>query len=289
MSTEDTLRHVSIIRCVVILVWIVRALSVPSHELAALCGLPLIAVGPVGWIVASDVVQVACVNVQLLSLLTYATCVVGVYALVSGAPRWPVWLFVVGVVLLDALHKAVAGVPYHGQVLPLLILFVIAAYPRIPFLSVTEMWRRRSRETSPCDSASECIYVCAIVVVVPYSLIGIERLVISGIDLFRSDALLEYIAFSSNQFEAALVPDHLPAYSWLLSLGFAIVTAFETASSVALVSARFRVVWLVVMGAFHCSTLPLMNVFFWENLAVLLVVFIRWDRRLSEVIGRWQK
>jgi hypothetical protein len=52
-----------------------------------------------------------------------------------------------------------------------------------------------------------------------------------------------------------------------------VVTLFEILSPLALVWRRFRWVWLAVIAPFHLTTLFTMNIFFWENLILLAVVF----------------
>jgi hypothetical protein len=64
-----------------------------------------------------------------------------------------------------------------------------------------------------------------------------------------------------------------------MNCGFLLVTVFEACSPLALLSATFRRSWLVVMLAFHLSTLVLMNIVFWENMLLLAVVFgPRWPQ-----------
>jgi len=65
-------------------------------------------------------------------------------------------------------------------------------------------------------------------------------------------------------------------HPWLevpLAVGMLVTTIAEILSPVALVNQRFRWVWLAVIAGFHVSTLFLMNIFFWENLILVAVLF----------------
>jgi hypothetical protein len=52
-----------------------------------------------------------------------------------------------------------------------------------------------------------------------------------------------------------------------------VTTLFELGSAGVLFSRVFRRVWLVVIVSFHFVTLFAMNIFFWENLLLVLVIF----------------
>jgi len=65
-----------------------------------------------------------------------------------------------------------------------------------------------------------------------------------------------------------------PGLAWLLQAGLIVVTALEILAPLALVSARFRVVFLTVIPIpFHFACLILMNIFFWENAVLMLLFF----------------
>jgi hypothetical protein len=52
-----------------------------------------------------------------------------------------------------------------------------------------------------------------------------------------------------------------------------VTTLFKLSSAGALFSRVFRLAWLVVIVSFHFVTLFAMNIFFWENLLLVLVIF----------------
>jgi len=59
----------------------------------------------------------------------------------------------------------------------------------------------------------------------------------------------------------------------MLKGGYFVTTLFELTSVGVLFSQRFRLLWLVVIASFHVITLVSMNIFFWENLVLMAVIF----------------
>jgi hypothetical protein len=179
------------------------------------------------------------------------------------------------VLILDQVSKAVSGYPNHAQFVPLASLGVVTLFAmpgryrrvcRVPVDSLTV--ERRSKEA---------IWLCGVVLIIPYTYIGINRLLTSGTGLFAGDAVMRYVAFGSQFYSA--YPFGMPL-SWLevwwiaamLKVGFAVTTMFEVASIAVFWSAWFRATWLVVMSGFHVMTLITMNILFWENLVLMWVV-----------------
>jgi hypothetical protein len=59
----------------------------------------------------------------------------------------------------------------------------------------------------------------------------------------------------------------------LVVLGMTVMTVFEIGSPFALFSRWFRNVWLAVLVPFHFSTLFTMDIFFWENVILSIVLW----------------
>jgi hypothetical protein len=70
-------------------------------------------------------------------------------------------------------------------------------------------------------------------------------------------------------------------------VGYFVTTLFELDSAGVLFSRAFRLLWLVVIVSFHFVTLFAMNIFFWENLLLVLVIFGwgMWTREGSPRLG----
>ena len=63
-----------------------------------------------------------------------------------------------------------------------------------------------------------------------------------------------------------------PGLFAIINLGFPLVTVVEILSPYCLVSRRFRHFWLVTIFGFHVLTLLLMQIVFWENIILRIVL-----------------
>jgi hypothetical protein len=128
--------------------------------------------------------------------------------------------------------------------------------------------------------AAALISIAALILVVPYTFIGVNRLVVGGVQVLIDDTILGYIHQSSTRysyfgFSAFSNLIWAPAVAVLFKIGFIVTTCFETCSAGILLSNRFRTAWVATMVVFHFTTLFTMNIFFWENLILILAVFGR--------------
>jgi hypothetical protein len=113
----------------------------------------------------------------------------------------------------------------------------------------------------------------ALIVVLPYSFVGVERLINGGVEIFVDDTLLRYIAAASDRFHALPAWLHVEELRYIMMAGFALVTVFEVTSACLLLSRRYRAAWLIVMTCFHAMTLVSMNILFWENMVIAACLF----------------
>lgn len=186
-------------------------------------------------------------------------------------------LILVGTIV--GIIKGLGGYANHSEIVPLIALAVVAACP-MPGANTVGDWLFRRGAVRPADPFLEqrarvLIAGILVSVILPYTYIGLFRIFHGGFQIFANDAIGRYIASSSKDFSV------LPA--WLnsapmvpvLSWGFAATTVLEVASIATLWSNHFRRAWLLWMLLFHVSTVALMNIFFWQNMVLLLMVFGR--------------
>jgi hypothetical protein len=133
------------------------------------------------------------------------------------------------------------------------------------------------RRYLPSQSA-QVVWLASLMLIIPYTFIAMNRLIEGGPTLFLGDALLDDIALRSHWYAAYgfTVFLGLITIPWLaasLKAGFFVTTLFELSSAVTLISRRFRIAWLAVVASFHLVTLFAMNIFFWENLVLSVVIF----------------
>ena len=118
----------------------------------------------------------------------------------------------------------------------------------------------------------------AITITVCYSLISIYRFIHGGLELYFGDYMLMTIVERSIQrvdyyLTVGIGVAAINGLKIPINIGFAVTTVFEVLSPLIFYFRDFRYLWLVVMIPFHFSTLFLMNIFFWENMLLMLVLF----------------
>ncbi|MEB3323595.1 MAG: hypothetical protein VKI81_12290, partial [Synechococcaceae cyanobacterium] len=196
----------------------------------------------------------------LLSLL--ALCALGI------RPWRPFALPTLALLLVfDALVKGFAGYINHYQVGLISMVAVLALFPSADSAALIR-WCRKRPASGEVHVAAHI--TMALILILPYLLIGIRRLVYGGLQIHLNDTIVFDVAEQSLtparwSFRLGLlVLDH----SWIhpvLKGGFLLITLLEILSPLVLICRPFRHFWLLSMLAFHLSTLLLMNIFFWEN------------------------
>ena len=173
------------------------------------------------------------------------------------------WGALICALQLDSVAKSSGGFANHAQTLPLILLALVAISPLL-----------EDRRKPPLSTtSSDFVALAAIGAILPYSYIGLQRVLSGGWEMFTGDVLLQYLSAATASYQRYppwVDPVLLKAP---LNAGFAVVTAFEVTSVCLLLSRKYRCAWLLTMLAFHITTLFAMNVFFWENLVLITVIF----------------
>ncbi|TVQ78352.1 MAG: hypothetical protein EA369_07060 [Bradymonadales bacterium] len=185
-------------------------------------------------------------------------------------------LSALGLLLFDAYMKSYGGFINHAQMGPLYCAMLYGIF----FPSGTEV--NRSKHSVSFLKFSFGLLLLA------YSFIGLRRFVWGGYEIFTGDSILVHFIQKSLMygpwpevaFGGLLVG--LPGLPLIAKFGYFFTTLFEVLSPFCLVSVRFAWIWLGVMLNFHVLTLFTMQIFFWENV-ILLVLMIT---PLSTWIGR---
>jgi hypothetical protein len=180
--------------------------------------------------------------------------------------------------VLDALTKGINGYANHAQIAPLFMLVLLALHTTTRF-----SWSGRPRERVDAAALEGFVWLAGLLLVVPYTYIGLHRLLQGGGALFQGDAIVDYIRLSTARYSnygltmfAGLVD--IPWIAGMLKVGFFVTTLFEVTSGAALRWKAYRYTWLIVMVGFHFMTLVAMNIFFWENLILLIAIFGPWPQ-----------
>jgi len=117
-------------------------------------------------------------------------------------------------------------------------------------------------------------------VVLPYTFIAIDRLAIGGVDLFVGDTIVDVVRANGLRDSVSGINwfrelDQDSGWAVLLKTGFVGMTCVEAASLVALRPGVLRRVWMWAVLISHAGVGLSMNIWFWENALMILVLFGR--------------
>jgi hypothetical protein len=274
-----SVEHASAIRAMVLLVWTVIVAGTP-YQLYALF--------------PPDSLRSASAFMQLLTASLGATILLSpfflfcvqtstIVACVSwlmfpSVGRWLGGPAVLGVFVLDALTKSIGGFANHAQTAALLLLALFAIFSRREYLSPVALLTgvRSPGDGAPSPlrpySCGALVWLCAFVLVIPYTYIGLNRILIGGRELFSGDAIHDYLNTSASIINQAGWVTQDP-WRDLLRWGFLGITCLEVSSIGTLFFPRYATFWLACIVLFHVTTLFTMNILFWENAVLLAVTF----------------
>ena len=188
------------------------------------------------------------------------------------------WIAVPTVLLLflaDAITKGFNGFVNHAELGVLYASLILAIFPSADEFSVF-----KNSFTTQKNHAYYVIPVLTIAVVLcmAYTFIGTHRLLHGGMEQFFNHAmnvhiLVNTLNYSKYGFDLGLMGAASPALMILFKTGFFAITMFEVTSLFTLVNRPFRYIWMSVMIPFHLLSLLTMNIFFWENVVLIIVLF----------------
>lgn len=264
--------HLAVLRIVVFSIWLILIATMDTsvypllpeglsdaRGVGNLLGLPLLLQSPA-------IVR----GLWIAAMIGCAFCILGLRPYGAMAT-----ITAVLVLYHDALMKSFGSYTNHAQVIPLLLVLILPLFPAADAFSAS-----RSQRTSP---ARPWLYrvpllAAAAILCLSYSFIGARRLFLGGVGIYTDDSMLRWIVARTLEYGAHDLSVGLSVldvqWLWpLLGAGLLITTVFEVLSPLALRPTRFRYFWLGVIALFHLSTLMLMDIFFWENLILLTVLF----------------
>jgi len=281
-----------LVRVVVFSIWLVKIIPDPFFFLAEL---PRSIFKPAGvlrivpeaawqWLLDADVLNVF--KIVVVVLLALAVLGIRPYRLIAI-------LCAVCLTLHQGLVRSFTFVN-HQELAALFCVYALAIFPAADGLSIAKPARKHS---SP-HIYPAALLTMTILLLLPYCAIAAFRIVNSAPAIFLDDSLAYWFGSLSG-----LDADGWSLGKWMLrqplllaisNIGFPIITGFELLAPLCLIMPRFRRVWVVVMVLFHCLSWMILNIFFWENV-LLIVLFLtrsgdailrsldhpRWSRRIQ--------
>lgn len=274
--------QISIIRNLLLCIWIFLIAMAPLQNLAYL---PLENIEPWG------IGKILFIIPELKSLIytefflffiKILTIILCICSLFFTKQKWLFLITVFSIFIIDIILKSHNGFINHAQMASLYMLIIFAIFPNIKILSINELLRKNQKITSNSIEYSDFLYLLKLVIIIPYSMLGFERIVFGGLfngfTLFYGDALEKYIlktSYTHAKYTFNFFPDlyEIPTFATLLNIGFLIVTLMELFSIGILFSSLFRKIWVLIIIPFHIITLFSMNIFFWENVLLIIALF----------------
>lgn len=273
VSVTQAAYALAICRIVVFLVlsFDVWAIGDPTR-IAALPRDWYVAQGPFRWLPGAF--YAAVFDPTFLSGLRWsALAVAGVAA--TGLRPYPLFagVFCVLYLLLRALAAGFGGFIGHGWLALTFCSWVLAVFPAAAVLALGRarpLARRAELYTAPIVAMGALFCTC-------YFLLGLRRFARGGLEIFWNDALPTYIGLASLKdgayggFEYGVLILTSPLAAVAMKAGYFVVTVMEVLAPLCVLSGGFRWLWLAVMIPFHLSTLLTMNIFFDNNIVLMLL------------------
>lgn len=263
----------------ILLLWIVKLLLDPVWRLG---DLPPELIRPVGLLALVPPDQFPFFwSGANLTFLWIVTLMVLVMALANRAFAL---LATVASVLLTIYSSAIRsfGPPVHTDIVLLLSTYALALFA---WADLSQ--RRDDRPAAP--NASAPLIAIVSLLTLTYCLVGLNRVIASfpvfsgnSMEVWTIDASLRAYYFNTG---IGWYLPHWPMLAFFLRLGLPVITFFEIAAPLCLVSYRFRRIFIVVMLSFHVLSLVLMNIFFYEDI-LLYLLLIDWSKKYPVLARR---
>jgi hypothetical protein len=178
-------------------------------------------------------------------------------------------------VLLTIHQGLVRGLTFtnHEELALLVCTYVLVLFPAADGFA----WPARRAPSSPPGVYSAALLAMALLLLLPYCGIAAHRIASAAPEVFVGDSLPYWLAsLDGLDRDGWGVGRRLVGSAVLVTLlkaGFAVTTLFELLAPLCVIMPRFRRVWIVVVVSFHVVNWFTLNLFFWQNaLLVLLLV-----------------
>ncbi|MEM9412600.1 MAG: hypothetical protein AAGA30_15915 [Planctomycetota bacterium] len=179
---------------------------------------------------------------------------------------------IVGCVLLMIVNAVTRGFGHlnHAEIGPLLVTCILVA-----FMCQLKHGEYRSAEAS--KTASSGLILATLCFMLTYSFVGVARLIHGGIAFFSGETITNSMLRMSQQdwlleidLSSALVANSGLLFG--LKIGTAIVTIFEAAAPLVLVSRLFRTSFLLLIPGFHLGAILIFKIDFVENIFAMVAL-----------------
>jgi hypothetical protein len=287
----------------VFLLWIVKLLLDPLWRLALL---PREMRMPVGILNLFPVTALdALFTASGLTTLLFVTLVVLVLCLTNRA--FPV-VSTLAAILLTVYSSVIRsfGPAVHTDITLLLAVYALAAFSWADWFEdkfrkapkvitgpnrLKNFFAPESRSASYNRNSYPLITIVAMLCL-SYCLVGLNRTVAGGINVFTGDSMESWAVDASlrGYYFNTNIGWHIPQWPWvgfMLRSGLPAITFFEITAPLCLASSHYRWVFIPVMLSFHLLSLVVMNIFFFDDMFLYLLL-VDWSRRFPVLRAKEQ-
>jgi hypothetical protein len=170
------------------------------------------------------------------------------------------------------------GPAVHTDIVLLLAVYAMAGFAWADWIAL----KFGEKKILPGAAAYPLITIVAMLCL-SYCLVGLNRTVAGGARVFTGDTMeawaidagLRGYYFNTN------IGWHIPEWPvvvFMLRSGLPVITLFEITAPLCLASPRYRWIFIPVMLSFHLLSLVFMNIFFFDDMFLYLLL-IDWSRR----------
>jgi hypothetical protein len=273
-----------VVRATVFAIWLVTVVPDPLSFYGAL---PASMFEPIGvFMLVPDGVWRDLLTPAALDAFKAVLVVVLVLAAVGVRPYRPIAALAA---LMLTVHQGLVReftFAAHEELALLVLTYLLVAFPAADGFA----WPRRRTGSAAPGVYSTALQSMTLMLLVPYCAIAAHRLAVGAPDVFTGDSLPSWIArlHGLNRDVSGLglwVLEH-PALVVVVKAAFVVTTIFELLAPLCLVWPRFRRVWVVVIVAFHIVNWWLLNLFFWQNAVLVLLLVCDTERVVSRIAAR---
>ncbi len=259
------------------ILWIVKLLLDPLWRLAEM---PRELFAPIGLLVLLP----STVTSQLLTstgLIVFLILTLGVLALCLTNRAYYL-TSTIAVILLTVYSSLIRsfGPAVHTDVVPLLAIYALAGFAWVDFFQIKFGGGKLSRSEA---WSSFPLITIVITLCLAYTLVGFNRIMVDGLPVFTGDTMEGWTVDASlrGYYFNTNIGWHVPEWptvTLMLRLGLPVITLFEMTALLCLVSSHYRWIFIPTMLSFHLLSLVFMNIFFFDDM-VLYLLLIDWSRR----------
>jgi len=171
------------------------------------------------------------------------------------------------------------GPAVHTDIVLLLAVYALAGFAWADWIAL----KFGGKKSVPGEWNSYPLITIVAMLTLSYCLVGLNRTVAGGIGVFTGDTMEAWAVDASLRgyyFNTNLgwhVPEW-PAIVFMLRSGLPFITLFEITAPLCVASSHYRWIFLPVMLSFHLLSLVFMNIFFFDDM-LLYLLLIDWSRR----------